>query len=1049
MIALISAAYGRPRTVLMLLVLILTAGTVSYLTIPKESDPDIDIPIIYVSMSHEGISPGDAERLLIRPMEQELRGIDGVREISSTAYRGGANVTLEFDAGFDPDAALDDVRSKVDLARPELPADSDEPSVHEVNLSLFPVVVVTLAGDVPERTLLALARNLQDDIESLPEVLEAPIQGGRDELVEIVIDPALVESYRLDARELIDFVGRSNRLVAAGVLDTGLGRFGVKVPGLLEGAGELLALPVKVEGDAVTAVGDIAEVRRTFKDPSTFARVSGEPALAIEVSKRTGENIIKTIEKVRHIVARAAAGWPAGVEVAFTQDQSNDIRRMLSDLQNNVLSAVLLVMIVIVWALGWRSAALVGVAIPGSFLAGILVLSSAGLTMNIVVLFSLILAVGMLVDGAIVVTEYAERKMAEGQHRRQAYLAAASRMAWPITASTMTTLVAFLPLLFWPGIVGEFMKFLPITLIATLSASLAMALVFVPTLGSLFGKPAGGDSERARLLAADATGPLTGIGGFTGAYLALLGRALGHPAKVLAGAVAMLVGVQMAYGTFGKGVEFFPDIEPERAAIQIHARGNLSVWEKDSLVREVEQRVLAMDAFRTVYATVAGGGGGRGARSGAEDVIGRINVELLPWNQRPPAEEIFAEVLERTADLAGIVIELSGQQDGPASEKPIQIQVSSDHPALIEPVVAAIRQRMEAVDGLRDIEDSRPLPGIEWDIAVDRAQAAKFGTDVASIGGMVQLVTNGLLLSTMRPDDSREEIDVRARFSGDFRTLDQLDQLRIATARGQVPLSNFITRQAVPQTGTIQRVDGKRAMTIKADVEEGVLADAVVAQLAAAIGEAGLDPRIEVEFRGENEDQDEAARFLLQAFAVALFLMAIILVTQFNSFYSAFLILSAVVMSTIGVIVGLLVTGRPFGIVMSGIGVIALAGIVVNNNIVLIDTFDRLKKAGASPRDAILRTGAQRLRPVLLTTVTTILGLMPMVLQVNIDFFARSAQMGAPSTQWWVQLSSAIVFGLAFATMLTLIVTPSALMLRENIAAWRARRRAAALAPAP
>ena len=1045
MIALIAAAYRRPRTVSMLLLLVLVAGAAAYVGIPKESDPDINIPIIYVSMSHEGISPGDAERLLIRPMEQELRGIDGVKQLSSTAYEGGANVTLEFDAGFDPDAALDDVRSKVDLARPELPADTDEPSVHEINLSLFPVVVVTLAGDVPERTLLALARSLQDDIESLPEVLEATIQGGRDELVEIVVDPALVESYRLDAGELIDFVGRSNRLVAAGVLDTGLGRFGVKVPGLLEGAGELLALPVKVEGDAVTAVGDIAQVRRTFKDPATFARVSGEPALAIEVSKRTGENIIGTIEKVRHIVAEAAAAWPAGVEIAFTQDQSNDIRRMLSDLQNNVLSAVLLVMIVIVWALGWRSAALVGVAIPGSFLTGILVLSSAGMTMNIVVLFSLILAVGMLVDGAIVVTEYAERKMAEGQHRREAYLAAASRMAWPITASTMTTLAAFLPLLFWPGIVGEFMKFLPITLIATLSASLAMALVFVPTLGSLFGKAAGGDAERARRLAADASGPLTGIGGFTGAYLVLLDRALNHPAKVLATAVAVLVAVQMAYASFGKGVEFFPDIEPERAAIQIHARGNLSIWEKDRLVREVEERILDMDAFETVYATVAGD---TARREGSEDVIGRINVELVPWNRRQPAEEIFAEVLERTADLAGIVVELSGQRDGPASEKPIQIQVSSGEPALIGPTVAAIRARMDAMDGLRDIEDDRPLPGIEWDIDVDRAQAAKFGTDVASIGGMVQLVTNGLLLSTLRPDDSREEIDVRARFSGTARTLDQLDRLRITTAQGEVPLSNFVTRRAVPQTGTIQRVDGKRAMTVKADIEEGVLADAMVAQLAAGIGEAALDPRIEVEFRGEREDQDEAARFLMQAFAVALFLMAIILVTQFNSFYSAFLILSAVVMSTIGVMIGLLVTGRPFGIVMSGIGVIALAGIVVNNNIVLIDTFDRLKKTVASPREAVLRTGAQRLRPVLLTTVTTILGLTPMVLQVNIDFFARSVQVGAPSTQWWVQLSSAIVFGLAFATMLTLIVTPSALMLRENVAAWRARRREQAAQPA-
>jgi len=1038
-IGIIRAAFSRPRTVLLLLVLILITGTVAYITIPKESDPDIDIPIIYVSMSHEGISPGDAERLLIRPMEQELKGIDGVKEVTSTAYEGGANVTLEFDAGFDPDVAIDDVRAKVDLAKPELPDDSDEPSVHEVNLSLFPVLVVTLSGPVPERTLLALARDLQDEIEGISEVLEATIQGERDELVEIVIDPMLVESYGLDAGELIDFVGRSNRLVAAGALDTGAGRFGIKVPGLLEGADELLALPVKVEGDAVTTVSDIAEVRRTFKDPESFARVSGEPALAIEISKRTGENIIATIENVRAVVERVTAGWPEGVEVAFTQDQSNDIRRMLTDLQNNVLSAILLVMIVIVWALGWRSAALVGVAIPGSFLAGILVLSSAGLTMNIVVLFSLILAVGMLVDGAIVVTEYADRKMAEGLHRRDAYLSAATRMAWPITASTMTTLVAFLPLMFWPGIVGEFMKFLPITLIATLSASLAMALVFVPTLGSLVGKTGQADQEKARALAADSEGGLENVGGFTGFYLGVLRTALRHPAKVLMLAGATLVGVQMAYGAFGKGVEFFPDIEPEQAVFQIHARGNLSIWEKDELVREVEHRILDMEEFETIYATV--GGGGNGPNESAEDVIGAISVELVDWEFRRPATEIFAEVLDRTADLAGVIVEPRGQQDGPAEGKPIQVQVSATDPELIEPAVARIREHMDGVEGLIDIEDSRPLPGIEWEIEVDRAQAAKFGTDVSSIGGMIQLVTNGLLISTMRPDDSTDEIDVRARFPDDWRTLDQLDRLRIETPMGQVPVANFVTRTAAPQVGTIDRSDARRVMTIKADIAEGVLADAMVQQLQAWIDEAEFAPGIEIEFRGENEDQEEAAQFLMKAFGVALFLMAIILVTQFNSFYSAFLILSAVIMSTIGVMIGLLITGKPFGIVMSGIGVIALAGIVVNNNIVLIDTFDRLRQTFSDPMEAILRTGAQRLRPVLLTTITTILGLMPMVLQVNIDFFSRHVAVGAPSTQWWVQLASAIVFGLAFATMLTLIVTPSALMLRENVGRWWRGRR--------
>ena len=1048
MISVIGAALGRPRTVLLLLALVLATGSVAYVQIPKEAAPDISIPIVYVSMSHDGISPGDAERLLIRPMERELRSIEGVKEMSSSAYEGGANVLLEFDAGFDADAAMDDVRAKVDLARPELPDDTDEPRVHEVNLSLFPVIVVTLSGDVSERALLRLARELQDAIEAIPSVLEANIAGDREELVEIVIDPMLVESYGLDGPALTGFVARSNRLVAAGALDTGVGRFGVKVPGLLEGATDLLDLPLKVEADAVTRLRDVATIRRTFRDPESFARVAGRPALALEVSKRTGENIIETIDRVRGAVRQVSASWPPEIEVAYTQDSSDQIRSMLGDLQNNVLSAVLLVMIVMVWALGWRLAALVGVAIPGSFLAGILLLSALGFTMNMVVLFSLILAVGMLVDGAVIVNEYADRKMAEGLNRRKAYFAAASRMAWPITASTLTTLAAFLPLMFWPGVVGEFMKFLPITLSAALAASLAMALIFVPTLGSLVGKPRAADAGRAQALAlAGDGGDLDDrLGGFTRFYVSLLRGALAHPGKVVLVALALLVGVQIYYVNHGNGIEFFPRVEPDEAAFQVHARGNLSVLEKDALVREVEERILDMPEFATVYTRTGSAGGSGGA---AADVIGSVTVELVDWERRRPAAEIFDEVRRRTADLAGVVVEPTEERSGPASGKPIRIQVGSRVTELIAPAVAAIRAHMDTLPALVDVEDSRPLPGIEWEIEVDRAQAAKFGTDVSAVGGVVRLVTNGLKIGTLRPDDSRDEIGVRVRFPDDRRTLGQLDRLRIETPAGQVPVANFVNRWAAPRSGTISRVDGMRVMTLEAEVAEGVLVDNAVRQLASWVAEAGFDPRLDITFRGENESQAEAAGFLTQAFAVALFIMAMILVTQFNSFYSAFLILSAVVMSTIGVMIGLLVTGKPFGIVMSGIGVIALAGVVVNNNIVLIDTYDRLKTQIGDPMKAILLTGAQRLRPVLLTAVTTVLGLMPMVLETNIDFIGRDVSIGSPSTQWWVQLASAIVFGLSFATVLTLVFTPCALMLKANVAAWLSRRRRRRGAPVP
>ncbi len=1044
MTTIIEAALARPRTVLLTLLLILVVGASVYTTIPKESDPDINVPIIYVVMNHEGISPEDAVRLLLRPMEQELRGIENVKEMRSTAYEGGANVTLEFEAGFDVDTALEDVRTGVDLVKPDLPEDADEPTVHEVNLSLFPVLVVTLSGNVPDRTLVRFARDLKQDIEALSEVLEADIRGNREEVVEIVVDPVIAESYRIDLYQIAQFFNRSNRPVAAGVMDADAGRFAIKVPGLFEEVGEILELPIKIDGDAITRFRDVSEIRRTFKDAQSHARVAGKPAVAIEVSKRTGENIIETVEQVREVVARTSADWPKSVSVTFSRDESIGIRDMLSDLQNNILTAVLLVMIVIVWSLGWRSAALVGVAIPGSFLTGILVLAIAGLTLNIVVLFSLILAVGMLVDGAIVVTEYADRKMAEGMHRSKAYFSAASRMAWPIIASTLTTLVAFFPLMFWTGVVGEFMKFLPITLIAVLSASLAMALIFVPTLGSLFGKSMETDRAQARALSPDSGSGLEGVRGFTGLYIGVLRALLRHPAKVLLAAVFLLVAVQIAYARHGKGIEFFPSIEPERAAFQIHARGNLSTREKDLLVREVEDGILDMEEFASIYTT-----SGAARDWDAEDVIGTVNVELADWSRRRPATAIFEEVLARSAHLAGIVVEPRGQRQGPATDKPINIQVSSSDPAVLEETVARLRDHLDQMPELKDIEDSRPLAGIQWNVDVDRSQASKFGTDVGAVGSIIQMVTKGFRITTMRLADSDEEIDVLLRFPEPLRTLDQLDQLRIETAAGHVPLSNFVHRTAGPRVGRIDRVDGERVMTIQADIKEGVLADTVVRELEAWVGGIELDPGITVAFRGDNERQEEASEFLLKAFGVALFMMAIILVTQFNSFYSAFLILSAVVMSTVGVMIGLLVTGKPYGMIMSSIGVIALAGIVVNNNIVLIDTFDRLRRTVSDPLEAVLRTGAQRLRPVLLTMITTILGLTPMVLQANIDLITREVEVGAPSTQWWVQLASAIVFGIAFATILTLVVTPCALMVRENLASWRQRRRTHRIAATP
>ncbi len=1032
----IQTAMSRSRTVLLSLAVLLIAGLVTYVSIPKEAEPDIEIPIIYVSVSLDGISPEDSERLLVRPLEQELRSIEGIKEMVSAAYEGGANVQIEFDAGIDTDSALQDVREKVDLARAEIPSEADEPTVNEVKMSRFdPMLVLNLAGNVSERTLTTIARDLKEKLEGLPGVLEVNLVGVREELMEVIVDPLAMESYGLDQAEIINFLSLNNRLVAAGSLESEEGRFPVKVPGVVETPEDVLNLPIKAVGDRVVHFRDIAEVRRTYKDPESYARLNGEPALAIEVVQRSGANVIDTVAEVNALIDAERELWPAEVTIFASRDKSDDVNEMLTELQNSVLIAVLLVFIVIIGVLGIRSASLVGVAIPGSFLMGILLLGAFGVTINMMVLFALIMAVGMLVDGAIVVTELADRRLAEGATRYEAYSAAARRMAWPIIASTCTTLAAFVPLALWPGMSGEFMKYLPITLIAVLSASLFMALLFVPTLGSIFGKTgAVTESARANLTAAE-IGDLDEVTGLTGRYVQFLKRTLHHPWRNVGIVVALLVTVYALFIGFGRGSEYFPEVEQPFGMVDIRARGDLSIDEQDQLVRQVEERILGMPELESVYAKTSG------SNEGPLDQIGSITLNYVDWDQRRPADEILAEIRENTADLAGIVIETRKPDPGPPIGKPVFIEFTSRNYALLEPTVDYVRGVLEDHEAVFNIEDDLPLPGIEWQIRVDRAEAARFGADVALVGAMVQLVTNGIRIGEYRPDDSDDEIEIRVRYPADDRSLAQLDELRIPTANGLVPISTFVTREPAQQVGTINRTDRRRTATLQADVYPEYLPTDIVNELQQMLPELDVDPQVDYAFRGTTEDQAEDTAFLSRAMMMALSIMAIILVTQFNSIYQAGLILTAVVFSTGGVLLGHLLMGKPFGIIMSSVGVITLAGIVVNNNIVFIDTYNVLRSRGSSAYEAVLRTCAVRLRPVLLTTITTIIGLMPMVLGVNIDLIGRDVSIGAPSSQWWTQLASSVAGGLAFATILTLFMTPSLLLIQANISARLAERR--------
>ncbi|MEX0851968.1 MAG: efflux RND transporter permease subunit [Bauldia sp.] len=1032
----VDVAVSNARLTLAILIFLLVAGASAYISIPKEANPDVTIPIIYVQLSARGISPEDAERLLVRPMETALKSIGNVKQMRAAGFEGGGYVLLEFDAGFDSDVALADVRAKVDDAKRNLPADADEPGVQEVNLSLFPVVVVTLSGEMSERALGTIARQAQDAIEAVPGVLSADLRGTRDEVVEIIAEPMLLKSYGVALDQFAFAAAQGNSLVAAGALEGPQGRFAVKVPALIETPEDVLNIPVAVSNAATVTLREVASVLPTFKDATSITRVDGRPAVAIEVSKRAGANLIETVDGVKAAVVALQKQWPPGVRVQLLQDQSKFIIDMLTELQNSVITAVILVSVIILFFLGGRASIFIGIAIPFSFLVGVLGLGMAGLTVNIVVLFSLILAVGMLVDDAIIVSEFAERRMSEGMKPKEAYAFAASRMSGPVIAATLTRIAAFSPLLFWPGIVGEFMGYLPTTLIATLSCSLVAALIFTPTLGALVGKP-----HEVHYDAIRREGP----------YLKTVRLAIRHPGTTILVAVALLIGVPLLYGQVGKGVEFFPDVEPDQGIVLVHARGNISLAEKDRLVRSVEARVLDMRGLptdvdirglSTVYARSGdmGQGGGFGGEV-TEDVIGQIQFEFIDWQRRPPAGEIMDEIRAKTADIPGIKVEVTAPQGGPPTGKPIQIQLTSDYPEVLREAALKVSGELAKRPEIRDLDNGLPMPGIDWRLEIDKAEAAKYGIGVGAVGSVVQLVTNGLKITDYRPSSADKPVDIIVRVPEDRRTLNQIDDLQVQTPAGSVPIGNFIERVPAQRTGLINRLDGQRVITVTANVVEGVQTAAVQEEITRQLQATDFGGVVNWKLAGEDEERDAASAFLGKAFAAAIFLIFAVLLAQFNKLSSVALVLFAIVLSTIGVFIGLMVMGQAFGIVMTGVGIIALAGIVTNNNIVLIDTYDKLRREGVPVEEAILRTCRERARPVLLTAGAAILGVLPIAFGLNVNFIHREILIGAPSTQWWVQLSTAIVFGLGFATILTLVVTPAQLAFLAKLGGWFAKFR--------
>ena len=1033
MMNLLERILRMPRAVLTVMVLLLIAGFSAYTSLPKESFPAIDIPYFYVSVSQDGVSPRDAERLLAKPIEDRLEGLDGLENISSTSTTGHTSVFLEFDVNADKDQALADIRAKLDGVSSELPADAREPTVTEISFSNMPTISVAIYGDVPERTLVKSAEDLKTVLEGIPDVQSVTISGSRDEVLAVTIDLNRLEAYNLTAAQLFDALARNNMVVAGGTLDTGRGSFNVEVPGLITTAQDVYNLPLKTDGETVVTFGDVATITRTFEDATQYAHVNGQPAITLGVIKKLGTNVIDISDKVRSVTTEYTKSWAAGVGHSFLIDQADSTKKLYRSLEAAVLTAIALVMITCVATLGLRPALMIGTSIPISFMMAFMVAQMLGMTINMMVMFGLVIAVGVLVDDPVVVVEYAERKLQEGIPKREAFIMAAKKMFVPVVGATATTLGAFVPLLFWPGIIGKFMSYLPTIIIVVMVASLISALIFMPIIGGIIASthvdPK--EKEKADVVMYPDKFDTNKVGGVTGVYVRVMSRLLHHPILTLGAGFAIIIGIFAAYATHPTGMEAFPAMEPEYGNVYVIARGNYSPGEVRDLLAEVERDILQVQGIQDVIMTF---GSGDSFMSGGAppDTIGMFQLQLINWNDRVPAAQIFQRIRERVADISGLEVQIKAQEDGPPAGKAINLRVESTVYEDLAPAVAKVRDYVEKELGdTVDVEDGRPSPGIDWQVTIDRAEAAKYGIGVRELAPYVQLVTNGVKLGSYRPDDATDELDIKVRLPREERTFDSLDSLRIVTSQGLVPVSNFIQRKAVNKVANIVRRNDVYYMPVAANLTptnaagQPVASDAKVEQLKQWVATQNFPSSVKIEFGGAAEQVDDTNAFIVQAFLGAMFIIFLVLLLEYNSFYQVMVTLSTVLMSVAGVLLGMLITGMSFSAIMTGLGIVALAGIVVKNGIVLIDTYNHYNRGdGVEPIKAMLITIAQRVRPVLLTATVTALGVIPMWANVEFDFIRREIVVGGIAGSWFIHLSAALVSGLFFSTALTLIMVP-------------------------
>jgi multidrug efflux pump len=1011
-------ALKRQVTVLALLVLIVVAGVYCYLTLPRESFPDITIPYVFVTTTYEGVAPEDMEELITIPIERKLKGIDDVEEIRSTSAEGLSTVAIKFLPKVDIDDALQKVRDKVDQAKNDLPAElEDDPVIKEVNFSDMPVIRVVLSGPLSLRRLQNLAEDIQDRIESIAGVLEARLSGGLEREIHVEFDLDRVGAYNVPFSSIVSSVTNSNVNMPSGSMDIGEGKYLVRVPEDFQHPSEIYSIVAFVRDGKPVYLRDVATIQDAFKDPLTRSRINQGKSVTIAVLKRSGENIVRVTDEVKRVINEMRPELPQTLKIDLTADQSNDVRLMVSDLENNIISGLILVLAVIFVFIGGQSAIFVALAIPYSMFITFILLTGFNITLNMVVLFSLILALGMLVDNGIVIVENIYRHMQQGATRQEAAAVGTDQVAWPVITSTLTTLGAFAPMLFWPGIMGEFMGFLPQTLIMALSASLFVALIINPVLSARYQKV----KITAPTLNTTEKEPL--IKRF---YLSILKWSLRHRLMVIASAVILLVSATLGYVFFGKGVEFFPETEPRRAYVNIKAPEGTNLDTSDKLVAQIEKIVAPYEDIRYIISNIGAVGGDPFSHGGTGTHISRVVLDFKDFYERSrPSSEIIKEVRQEILNTVyGADIQVEKEEEGPPTGPPINIEISGEDILLLGELAAHARRIIKDIPGLVDLKDNFVRGKPEIRVRVDKEKAALMGLDTYTIAYTVKSAINGVKAGVYR--EGKDEYDIIARLpENDRNSIKSLKRITVSGPQGEpIPLTSLATVSLGSGIGAIMRLDQKRVVTISGDVS-GRLANDVIKEIKTRLSQKMDWPRgYRYRFTGEQQEQAKAQAFLSKAFFACIAIILLILFTQFNSFITPLIIMASVLFSLIGVFIGLLATGTAFGIIMTGIGVISLAGVVVNNAIVLIDYINQLMERGMGSTEALLRAGSVRFRPVMLTAITTILGLVPMATGVSFDFRKMALDIGGESSQWWGPMAVAVIFGLGFATLLTLILVP-------------------------